>query len=278
VDSQDLRYTHPKDRESEIPPDMTQLSYVHGASDSPFIGDTIGVHFDHIVERFAERDALVVRHQEVRWTYRELKEKVDAFAAGLLALGLQRGGRTGVWSPNNAEWVIAQFTTAKAGLILVNINPAYRLAELEYALNKSGCVALITGTRFKTSDYLGMLREIAPELANASPGNLHATRLPELPLVITVGDDPAQGMMRFGDVYGLAGNAERHRLAALAEELQFDDPINVQFTSGTTGFPKGATLSHHNILNNGLFIAGGMKLTEHDRVCIQARSTIALAW
>ena len=244
------------------------LSYVHGASETPFIGDTIGVHFDRIVERFGERDALVVRHQQIRWTYRELKERVDTFAAGLLALGLKRGDRIGIWSPNNAEWVLAQFATAKAGLILVNINPAYRVAELEYVLNKAGCVALITAAQFKSSDYLAMLRELAPELRTAAPGNLHASRLPELRLVITIGAGENPGMMRFEDVPGLARVAERHRLAALAEELQFDDPINIQFTSGTTGFPKGATLSHHNILNNGLFIAGAMKLTEHDRVCI----------
>ena len=244
------------------------LSYVHGASETPFIGDTIGVHFDRIVERFGERDALVVRHQQIRWTYSELKERVDTFAAGLLALGLKRGDRIGIWSPNNAEWVLAQFATAKAGLILVNINPAYRVAELEYVLNKAGCVALITAAQFKSSDYLAMLRELAPELRTAVPGNLHASRLPELRLVITIGAGENPGMMRFEDVPGLARVAERHRLAALAEELQFDDPINIQFTSGTTGFPKGATLSHHNILNNGLFIAGAMKLTEHDRVCI----------
>ena len=224
--------------------DMTRLSYVHGASDTPFIGDTIGVHFDGIAERFAERDALIVRHQQVRWTYRELKEQVDAFAGGLLALGLKRGDRVGVWSPNNAEWVIAQFATAKAGLILVNINPAYRLAELEYALNKAGCVALITTTQFKTSNYLGMLGELAPELACASAGNLHAARLPELRLIIAIDADAARGTVRFADVCHLAGDPERHRLAALAEELQFDNPINIQFTSGTTGFPKGATLSH----------------------------------
>src|SRR6201999_2572641 len=136
-----------------------------------------------IVERFAERDALIVRHQQIRWTYRELKERVDAFAAGLLALGLKRGDRIGVWSPNNAEWVIAQFATAKAGLILVNINPAYRLTELEYALNKAGCVALITATQFKSSNYIAMLRQLAPELATGSPGNLQAARLPELRLL-----------------------------------------------------------------------------------------------
>ena len=143
---------------------MPQPSYVHGASPTPLIGETIGVHFDHIAERFADRDALVSRHQNISWTYRELKERVDAFAAGLLALGLEPGERVGIWSPNNADWVIAQFATAKAGLILVNINPAYRVSELEYALNKAGVAALITAQRFKTSDYVGTLRELAPEL------------------------------------------------------------------------------------------------------------------
>src|SRR5689334_3183888 len=151
---------------------MPQPSYVHGASATPLIGETIGVHFDRIAGRFAERDALIVRHQQVRWTYRELQRRVDAFAAGLLALGLEPGERVGIWSPNNAEWVVAQLATAKAGLILVNINPAYRLAELEYALNKVGCRALIAMPSFKSSDYVGMLRELAPELDRAAPGRL----------------------------------------------------------------------------------------------------------
>src|SRR5499427_8780721 len=175
---------------------MSSLSYVHGASEAPFIGATIGVHFDHIVERFGERDALIVCHQQVRWTYRELKEQVDAFAAGLVTLGLERGDRIGIWSPNNAEWVVAQFATAKAGLILVNINPAYRVTELEYALAKAGCVALITAAQFKSSDYLEMLREAAP-------------RLPQLRHVIVIGEAAAPGMMRFKGIPSLAGEPAR---------------------------------------------------------------------
>src|SRR3954451_18643596 len=247
---------------------MPQPSYVHGASATPLIGETIGVRFDRIAERFAERDALIVRHQQVRWTYRELQRRVDAFAAGLLALGLEPSERVGIWSPNNAEWVVAQLATAKAGLILVNINPAYRLAELEYALNKSGCSALITAARFKTSDYIGMLNQLAPELADAAPGKLDATRLPRLRLAINIGGDSVPGMLRFEDVYDLGGDVERERIAALAETLHFADPINTQSTSGTTGFPKGATLTHHSILNNGFFLGEAMKFTERDRVCI----------
>src|SRR5215210_260205 len=162
-------------------------SYVHGASDIPLFGDTIGEHFDAVAGRWPDRQALVVRHQNIRWTYGELKERVDAFAAGLVALGLEPGDRIGIWSPNNAEWVVTQFATAKAGLILVNINPAYRLAELEYALNKVGCAGIITATAFRTSDYVGMLNTLAPELASAAPGQLCAAKLPSLRSVIQIG-------------------------------------------------------------------------------------------
>ena len=246
---------------------LTQ-SYVHGVSSTPLIGETIGVHFDDAAERWSGRDALIVRQQDVCWSYGELKAKVDAFAAGLLALGLSPGDRVSIWSPNNAEWVVTQFATAKAGLILVNINPAYRLSELDYALNKVGCKAIVTADSFKTSDYVGMLRELAPEIDRCAPGKLQAKRLPHLTTLIRIGDDEKRGFLRFDDVLGMGGERHRKRLAELAPKLQFDDPINIQFTSGTTGAPKGATLTHHNILNNGFFIGEAQRLTDRDRVCI----------
>ncbi|MFO1039025.1 MAG: AMP-binding protein [Geminicoccaceae bacterium] len=243
------------------------LSYVHGASDVPLIGETIGVHFERIVARYGHNPALIVREQQVRWTYAELNARVDAFAAGLLALGLGPGDRVGIWSPNNAEWTVTQFATAKAGIILVNINPAYRTFELEYALNKVGCRALVTASRFKSTDYLTMLRELAPELATAHPGQLKSQRLPQLTTVIQIGgNDP--GTIPFEEVGRLGGAVQRSKLHELAAELQFDQPINVQFTSGTTGSPKGATLTHHNLLNNGYFVGKTLKLSPEDKICI----------
>jgi len=236
---------------------MAELSYVHGASSQPLIGKTIGAQFDETCAAHPDRLALVVRHQGVRWTYAELKARVDAFAAGLIALGLEPGDRIGVWAPNCAEWTITQFATAKAGLILVNINPAYRLSEAEYALNKVGCRALVTAVRHKSSEYLAMVRELRD-----------GGRLPALETVITIGDDPHRGCLSFPHVSNTADRADRARLAEIGPTLQFDDPINIQFTSGTTGFPKGATLSHHNILNNGFFTGEAMRLAPGEAVCI----------
>jgi fatty-acyl-CoA synthase len=235
---------------------MAELSYVSGVSAKPLIGRTIGAEFDRVCAEHPDALALVVRHQGVRWSYAELKRRVDALAAGLLALGLEPGERIGIWAPNCAEWAVTQFATAKAGLILVNINPAYRTSEVEYALNKVGCKALVTAVRHKSSDYLGMLRELGPE------------RLPQLKLIITIGKDQHAGCLPFGQVLRAGGPAEAARLAELAGTLQFDDPINIQFTSGTTGFPKGATLSHHNILNNGYFVGEAIALSPGEKLCI----------
>jgi fatty-acyl-CoA synthase len=245
-----------------------KLSYVHGASEQPLIGETIGQFFNAACAKWASRPALVVRHQKVRLSYGELRQAVDRLAAGLLTLGLDPGDRIGIWSPNNSEWVLTQFATAKAGLILVNINPSYRTTELEYALNKVGCKALILAERFKTSDYVGMLRELAPELGHATPGQLEAPRLPALRSVVLLGEGWHPGTLRFAEILARGGAAQAQRIAELGPQLQFDEPINIQFTSGTTGFPKGATLSHHNILNNGFFIGEAMRLTPQDRLCI----------
>jgi len=245
-----------------------QLSYVHGGSTQPLLGETLGACFDRIVERFGEREALVVRHQDIRWTYRELQRRTNNLAAALLRLGMNPGERIGIWSQNNAEWLLVQLATAKAGLILVNINPAYRGTELQYALNKVQCRALILSPSFKSSNYLEMLQELAPEIAHCKPGKLAAAALPSLTLVIRLGEERIPGMLNFDALLGDATKDELARLESLGATLQFDDPINIQFTSGTTGQPKGATLTHHNILNNGYFVGAAMNFSEVDRLCI----------
>ena len=223
---------------------------------------------DRIAAAAPDSPALVVRHQGIRWTYEQLRRRADDLAAGLIGLGLEPGERIGIWSPNNAEWVLTQFATAKAGLILVNVNPAYRSHEFEFAMNKVGCKALILSAGFRGNDYIASLRALAPELDAAQPARLEAARLPDLRIVIRLGEEKTAGVLNFADVAGPASPARLAELAALGKTLQFDDPVNIQFTSGTTGAPKGATLTHHNILNNGYFIGEAMRLTPADRLCI----------
>jgi fatty-acyl-CoA synthase len=243
-------------------------SYVCGTASAPLLGDTIGRSLDLAAARWGEREALVSPSHGVRWTWKQFAEKVDALAAGFLALGLQRGERIGIWSLNRPEWTLTQFAAAKAGLILVTINPAYRLTELEFALAKVGCAAVVSATAFKTSGYMEMLNTLLPELATARPGHLEAARLPQLRAVIQIGGPKCPGTIAFDEVAQMGGARHHEQLASLGRELQFDDPVNIQFTSGTTGSPKGVTLTHHNILNNGYFTGRAMRLTECDRICI----------
>ncbi len=243
-------------------------AHVSGDRSVPLLDKTIPELFSETVSKYATLDAAVFVGQDKRFTWSELSDAVDALAAGFLALGLEKGDRVGIWSPNRWEWLVTQFATARIGLILVNINPAYRLTELEYALNKVGCRALVTAAQFKTSDYLGMIETLAPELATAEPGRLKAKKLPALEIVIRMGDDSSPGMFNFGDVLATAARDDYDRLDRITEGLKPGDAINIQFTSGTTGAPKGATLTHSNIVNNGNFVTSAIKLTVDDRLCI----------
>ena len=245
-----------------------EKSYYCGASTTQIIYETIGGFFDGVAETYPDGQALILRHQGVEWTYAELQRRVDQLAAGLLTLGIVPGDRVGIWGPNSAEWVLTQLATAKLGAIMVCINPAYRLYELEYALNKVECKALITDESFKTSDYLGMLNTLAPELEYCEPGALASTKLPNLKHVIRMGSSSSAGMHNFDQICELATDADRAALLGLQTQLKPDDAINIQFTSGTTGNPKGATLSHCNILNNGYLTGEAMRLTPADKLCI----------
>ena len=245
-----------------------QLSWVRGARTPPLLEITIGAALDAAAARWGDAEALVSPHQGVRWTWAGLARRAEATAAGLLALGLEPGDRIGIWAPNCAEWALTQFAAAKAGLILVTINPAYRLAELEYTLNKVGVRALVCAASYETSDYAGMVETLAPELPDAFPGALQAARLPALRAAIKIGGEVRPGWFDITDLPDLAEPAHEDRLFEIAADLSPSDPVNIQFTSGTTGLPKGATLTHRNILNNGYFVGLAQGLTPADRICI----------
>ena len=241
------------------------LSLVTGATDVPLSDQTIAELLAATAAAHPDAEAVVFREQAIRWTWRQFSEQVDRLATGLLARGIARGDRVGIWSPNRQEWLVTQFATARIGAILVNINPAYRLAELEYALNKAGVRMLITAARFKSSNYIEMLQKLAPELADSRPGALRAARLPTLQWVVRMGEEDTAGMLRYAD---LLSRPDPAVLDATGSALGPHDPINIQFTSGTTGNPKGATLTHHNVVNNGRFVAMAMRLTDRDSLCI----------
>ena len=244
-----------------------RLSWVRGADEPPLLDHTIGAALDLAVERWGERPALISPFQGVAWTWRELRDRADALAAGLLALGLEPGDRIGIWSPNCAEWTLTQFAAARVGLILVTINPAYRRSEVAYTLAKVGVKALVAAERFKTSDYVGMIEDLAPEAATSTPGELDAPALPLLRTLIKIGGAPRAGWLAFEAV--AEGEASRALdVANIAAGLDPGAAINIQFTSGTTGSPKGATLSHRNILNNGFFVGRALALTQADRLCV----------
>jgi fatty-acyl-CoA synthase len=243
-------------------------SFTSGTSEQPLLYRTVDQVLEEAVAGGPDRLALVVAHQGLRYTFAELDREVGRVARGFVGAGLEPGDRIGIWAPNCVEWILTLFAAARAGLILVNVNPAYRTGELEFALRSSGCRALVYTPRFKTSDYSAMLGSLLPELASATPGALRSSLLPELRLLVRLGSEPMPGSVTFDELKALGVAVDERVLAKIAAAADADDLFNIQFTSGTTGTPKGATLTHFNIVNNGYFIGEGMRLTDTDRICI----------
>jgi fatty-acyl-CoA synthase len=247
---------------------MVEGSYTCGTSAVPLLGMTLGEMVDSIATKYPDNEAVVSVHENIRWTYREFLERVNTVARGLMGLGVDKGDRVAIWAMNHADWVVVQFATAKIGAIMVNINPAYRTYELEYVLKQAEIQTIILQGRFKTSDYVGMFYEACPEAYEAKPGRISSEKFPFLKNAIFMGDIPYNGMFTWDELMDKADETPMDDLIERGEVLTFDDPINIQYTSGTTGFPKGVVLTHHNVLNNGFIIGEGMKFTEKDRLCI----------
>jgi fatty-acyl-CoA synthase len=247
---------------------MVEGSYTCGTSAVPLLGMTLGEMVDHIATKYPDNEAVVSVHENIRWTYREFLERVNTVARGLMGLGVDKGDRVAIWAMNHADWIVVQFATSKIGAIMVNINPAYRTYELEYVLKQAEIQTIILQGRFKTSDYVGMFYEACPEAFEAKPGRISCEKFPFLKNAIFMGDIPYNGMFTWDELLEKADETPMDDLIERGEALTFDDPINIQYTSGTTGFPKGVVLTHHNVLNNGYIIGEGMKFTEKDRLCI----------